>query len=283
MSERPRTAKTAKAAKPAKPAKPVKPVPSAAPDPPAAERRTGRTPSPPRPQAPYRMKDLCELTGLPRQVIHFYIQQGLLPEGKKTGRNMAYYGEHHLQTLKTIRTLQEERFLPLKAIRAILTDGEAAFTPPQRQLLSEVKQRLQTTLGAPAGPRATTLLAPLLKRTGVTKKDLDQIVQLGLLAVGHNKSRQPVIAEDDAWTLELWGQLRAVGFSNELGFGPQDLCLFEDAITALFMREMAMLTERLQHLPAAVVATMVERSLPLINGYLMRCHEAKVRNFISAL
>ena len=38
---------------------------------------------------PYRMKDLCDRTGLPRQVIHFYIQQGLLPEGQKTGRNMA--------------------------------------------------------------------------------------------------------------------------------------------------------------------------------------------------
>lgn len=229
------------------------------------------------------MKDLCALTGLPRQVIHFYIQQGLLPEGQKTGHNMAYYGENHLQTLKTIRTLQEERFLPLKAIRAVLTNGEAAFTPAQRELLSEVKQRLQTTLGTPAGPRATTLLRPLLKRTGVSKKDLDALVQLGLLAVGQNQQRQPVIAEDDVWTLEVWGQLRAVGFTAELGFGPQDLCLFEDAMAALFMREMAMLTERLQHLPAAVVATMVERALPLINGYLLRCHDAKVRNFISAL
>lgn len=237
----------------------------------------------PRAHGPYRMKDLCALTGLPRQVIHFYIQQGLLPEGQKTGHNMAYYGENHLQTLKTIRTLQEERFLPLKAIRAVLTDGEAAFTPAQRQLLSEVKQRLQTTLGTPAGPRATTLLRPLLKRTGVSKKDLDGLVQLGLLAVGQNQQRQPVIAEDDVWTLEVWGQLRAVGFTAELGFGPQDLCLFEDAMAALFMREMAMLTERLQHLPAAVVATMVERALPLINGYLLRCHDAKVRNFISAL
>ena len=248
---------------------------------PAAPAR--RASKPARPPGPYRMKDLCALTGLPRQVIHFYIQQGLLPEGHKTGRNMAYYGEQHLQTLKTIRSLQEERFLPLKAIRAVLTNGEAAFTPAQRQLLSEVKQRLQTTLGSPAGPRPTTLLQPLLKRTGVSRKELDQIVELGLLAVGHNQHRQAVIAEDDAWTLEIWGQLRAVGFTTELGFGPQDLCLFEDAMAALFMREMAMLTERLQHLPAQVVATMVERALPLINSYLLRCHDAKVRNFISAL
>ena len=31
----------------------------------------------------YRMKDLCEATGLPRQAIHFYIQQGLLPPGAR--------------------------------------------------------------------------------------------------------------------------------------------------------------------------------------------------------
>ena len=264
---RPTAAKTKRARKPA--AKSTKP----------ARRTTAQH----GPHGPYRMKDLCELTSLPRQVIHFYIQQGLLPEGHKTGHNMAYYSEQHLQTLKTIRTLQEEQFLPLKAIRAVLTDTRGAFTPAQQQLLTEVKQRLQTTLGTPAGPRPTTPVGPLLKRSGVTKKDLDEIVQLGLLAVGQTPSGQQVIAEDDAWTIELWGQLRAVGFTTALGFGPQDLCLYEDAITALFMREMAMLTERLQHLPAAVVATMVERTLPLINSYLMRCHDAKVRNFISAL
>ena len=58
---------------------------------------------------PFKMKDLCERTGLERQVIHFYIQQGLLPEGKKTGRNMAYYGEQHVERVKLIRKLQHER------------------------------------------------------------------------------------------------------------------------------------------------------------------------------
>ena len=33
----------------------------------------------------YRMRDLCSITGLSRQAIHFYIQQGLVPEGTKTG------------------------------------------------------------------------------------------------------------------------------------------------------------------------------------------------------
>ena len=61
-----------------------------------------------------RMKDLCKATGISRQVVHFYISQGLLPPGKKTGQNMAYYSEEHVRRIELIRQLQEERFLALK-------------------------------------------------------------------------------------------------------------------------------------------------------------------------
>ena len=63
----------------------------------------------------YRMKDLCELTGLPRQVIHFYIQQGLVPEGHKTGPNMAYYGEEHLECGRPILYTSADSVLQLAA------------------------------------------------------------------------------------------------------------------------------------------------------------------------
>ena len=38
------------------------------------------------------MKDLCAQTGLSRQAIHFYIQQGVVPEGKKTGQISLHFG-----------------------------------------------------------------------------------------------------------------------------------------------------------------------------------------------
>jgi DNA-binding transcriptional MerR regulator len=85
------------------------------------------------------MRDLCQATGLERQTIHFYIQEGLLPEGKKTGRNMAYYGEDHLERLRLIKKLQEERFLPLRAIRAVLGGKSGGFSKEQRKLLADVK------------------------------------------------------------------------------------------------------------------------------------------------
>jgi DNA-binding transcriptional MerR regulator len=99
------------------------------------------------------MKDLCDRSGLPRQVVHFYINEGLLPVGRKTGRNMAVYGEEHLERLLLIKKLQREQFLPLKAIRAVLDPQAAdvaieadAFTSEQRERLREIK----TALRAPA-------------------------------------------------------------------------------------------------------------------------------------
>ena len=50
-----------------------------------------------------RMRDLCEATGLDRQAVHFYIQQGLLPPGRKTGRNMAWYTHAHVERLDLIK------------------------------------------------------------------------------------------------------------------------------------------------------------------------------------
>src|SRR5688500_20290219 len=91
---------------------------------------------------PFRMRDLCEMTGLSRQAIHFYIQQGLVPEGRKTGRNMAWYGPEHVERLQLVRRLQEERFLPLKAIRALLDGETAPLDPAKRALLPDVGARL---------------------------------------------------------------------------------------------------------------------------------------------
>ena len=115
------------------------------------------------------MKDLCDRTGLPRQAIHFYIQEGLLPEGEKTGRNMAYYGEAHLERLKLIRQLQHERFLPLRAIRAVLDEEDDGFTQPQRAVLPRREAPPRPALpprGRSAPERPLVPLHPLLARAG---------------------------------------------------------------------------------------------------------------------
>lgn len=230
---------------------------------------------------PYRMKDLCELTGLERQAIHFYIHEGLVPEGKKTGRNMAYYSEAHVARIKLIRQLQHERFLPLKAIKAMLDEQEEIFSPPQRRLLGEVRERLQGTLRPRSARPKTTPVAPLLAANDVEERDLDELEALGLLATTRDAKGRRVVAEDDAWILGTWGELRAVGFSRELGFSPRDLAIFEEGVTTIFKREAELFADRLSLIGPDRLAAMVERALPVINAFLTRYHEAKIRTFFS--
>jgi DNA-binding transcriptional MerR regulator len=229
---------------------------------------------------PYKMKDLCEITGVPRQVIHFYIQQGLVPEGHKTGRNMAYYGEAHATRVRLIRQLQHERFLPLRAIRAMLDEREDSFSPAQRRLLGEVKQRLAGTITRDPAME-TVEVGALLERTGVLRSELDQIVELGLLSMREGTDGHAVIARDDAWMIEWLGEMRALGFTAALGFVAADLAIFDEVVSTLFQRETEMLTSRLAHLPPDQVATMVERSIPMMNTFLVRYHTARVRNFFA--
>ncbi|MFK7991683.1 MAG: MerR family transcriptional regulator [Sandaracinaceae bacterium] len=232
---------------------------------------------------PYRMKDLCELTGLGRQAIHFYIQRELLPPGKKTGRNMAWYGEAHLDRLKLIKRLQHERFLPLKAIKAILDDQESSFTQTQRSFLLGVKQHLGASLAeGTEGAGESTPVDELLARTGVSREDFDRMVELELIGMRHDDGRE-VIAADDVWLLESWAEVQRLGFDKQLGFSVDDVLLYEEFVTQLFQREAQLLASRLtEALPPERAAEMIEKALPVVHSFVTGLHRTKIRNFLAS-
>src|SRR5947207_4769256 len=69
---------------------------------------------------PHRMRDLVRLTGISAPTIHFYGQQGLLPEAHKTAGNQAQYAETTMSRLRWIRAMQNELRLSLRSIRSLL-------------------------------------------------------------------------------------------------------------------------------------------------------------------
>jgi DNA-binding transcriptional MerR regulator len=230
-----------------------------------------------------RMKDLCTRTGLPRQAIHFYIQQGLLPPGHKTGRNSAFYGPEHVERVNIIRRLQHERFLPLKAIRALLDERADAYSPEQQRLLAEVREHLPAALGS-AAPEAAVDALPLAERFGLDAQDLRELEQAGLLHTHEDAAGRPLVAAGDIGLLELFGQLRAAGFARELGFSALDLGIYQDAIAQLFAAEKRLLADRVAgRVGAAAVAPMVERALPVIHALLARIHVSFVKNMFASL
>lgn len=232
---------------------------------------------------PFKMKDLCEQSGLPRQAIHFYIQQGLLPAGKKTGRNMAWYGPEHVERLRLIKKLQHERFLPLKAIKALLDGREESFSPRQQRFLGLVKGELDRgLLGDVDAKRETVDAVPLLQRYGVRRDELDQLIELGVIAASADADRV-MIASDDEWILEFVGRMREAGFSDELGFTVEDLAGHAEAINEMLRRDAELVGQRLTELPPVQVARMLERALPLLEEFLVRYHRTRVKDFFSTM
>jgi DNA-binding transcriptional MerR regulator len=226
-----------------------------------------------------RMKDLCAETGLSRQAIHFYIQAGLLPEGDKTGKNMAWYGPAHVERLRLIRRLQEERLLPLKTIRALL-DGDTSELPEaQRNLLAEVSSQLpEGFVGTPARDLG---VAEALARYDITADELERMIELELVTVRGAGPRRELIG-DAARLLDLWTQFRAAGFSRELGFVVDDLAPFLTAARDLVAHETQLLLARGAQLPPAQVAPMIERALPLVHGTIIHFHTAAIRAVFDA-
>lgn len=226
-----------------------------------------------------RMKDLCAETGLSRQAIHFYIQAGLLPEGDKTGRNMAWYGPAHVERLRLIRRLQEERLLPLKTIRALL-DGDTSELPDaQRNLLAEVSSQLPA--GFAGAPARDVLVSEALARFDITADELERLVELELVTT-HGTGARRELTGDAARLLDLWSQFRALGFSRERGFVVDDLAPFLTAARDLVAHETQLLLSRLSDLPPTEVAPMIERALPLVQSAIVHFHTVAIRAVFDA-
>jgi DNA-binding transcriptional MerR regulator len=231
----------------------------------------------------YKMADLCRLTGMPRQAVHFYIRQGLVPPGRKTGRNSARYGEVHIERIRIVRQLQSERFMPLKAIRAVLDGRDDAFTPEQLGFIVDVKRRLSSTLARPPDGRRRVDARALLARNGLDASDLDDLVRSQMIEFERSPRGTLRVASDDAWAFEMLRDVRRAGFTHDLGFDSKFLLLYERAVSSLVAREWRAMTDRLSSLPPEQVAVMLETAMPLVHEFFARYHAKKVRDFFAAM
>jgi len=236
----------------------------------------------------YKMKDLCDKAGVSRQLVHFYIQQGLLPEGKKTGKNMAYYSEAHLERLLLVRKLQHEHFLPLKAIRALLEERDEAFSPAQQKVMRDVRAAMPEAMTGAPGRRPTVDALSLVERLGLSMSDVDDMVEAGVLAVAEEQDlssgqRRTIIATDDAWLLEKYAELRAAGLTPERGFHARDLAVFDEGVQKIISKEARLFSARISEMPPAEAAALLERALPIVASLLSRLHTERARSFFAVL
>jgi DNA-binding transcriptional MerR regulator len=224
------------------------------------------------------MRDLVRESGLPRETIHFYKLQGLLPEPVKTGRNTALYTQEHVERLHRIRELQERQFLPLKAIRAILEDTyEEGFTPDQEDLVRQVRASLAGWTGAQQRPSVP--VADLVPAR-VSRRELRELLDAGLVAV-HGSGSGARVSEDDAVILECWAQFKEAGLGPDQGVNPAELRLYDEAMERLIAREARLALRARAGAPAADLSRTVEQIGPVIGRLLGAMHRKRMRRFLA--
>ncbi|GII54087.1 MerR family transcriptional regulator [Planotetraspora thailandica] len=68
-----------------------------------------------------RIAELSRRTGVPIPTIKYYLREGLVPAGERTGPNQAQYGEAHVRRIRLARALVEVGGLSIASAREALT------------------------------------------------------------------------------------------------------------------------------------------------------------------
>jgi len=180
-----------------------------------------------------RMKELAEASGVPAPTIKHYLREGLLPEPVRTSRNMAYYPPEFVERIRLIKQLQEERFMPLKAIRSVLEQD-----PERARALIELEDKILER--ALAGEQARTSAAEVRRSYGVPPEVLDRLEELGILSP-NTRGYSP----SDVRIIEAISRFRAGGYDEEIGFTVYDTLRYKTALEDLVRQEVGVLMDRL--------------------------------------
>ena len=120
------------------------------------------------------MGELAEASGVSAGTIKHYLREGLLPEPVKTSRNMSWYPPEFVERIRLIKQLQEERFMPLKAIKSVLDED-----PVRARALVELEDRILER--ALSTEQARTSAAEVKRRYDMPAEVLDRLEQIGML------------------------------------------------------------------------------------------------------
>jgi DNA-binding transcriptional MerR regulator len=185
-----------------------------------------------------KMSELAERSGVRAGTIKHYLREGLLGGGDdivRTSRNMAYYPPEFVDRLRLIKRLQEQRFMPLKAIRRVLDEED----PQRLERLVELEDRIiERAVRARETDRVTR--AEVDRRYGVPGNVLDRLEELGVLTPtsrGYDA--------DDVQVIAAISRFRSGGYDEQLGFTVYDTLRYRQALGPLVEEEVRVLLDRL--------------------------------------
>lgn len=165
----------------------------------------------------FSISEVVSRTGVPAASIHHYLRLGLLPAPRRVAPNRFLYDQRHVQALRLIRTLRDQRKLSLREIRPIVPklmglDREEAFRPEMWDRVAGI----QLARASRRSPSARLLAAAVdaFSRRGFDDVNVDEICRAAGLAKGsfyrHYRSKEELyFAAAEAAALEVAESFRS--------------------------------------------------------------------------
>jgi len=180
-----------------------------------------------------RMRELAQQSGVSAGTIKHYLREGLLPDPVRTSRNMAWYPPEFVERIRLIKQLQEERFMPLRAIKTVLDDD-----PDRARALVELEDRILDR--ALRDESARTSATEVRRRYDMPAEVLDRLGEIGLLTPNSRGYSQL-----DIGVIEAISRFRAGGYDEQIGFTVYDTLRYKHAMEELVREEVEVVLERL--------------------------------------
>ena len=184
-----------------------------------------------------KMSELAERSGVSAGTIKHYLREGLLgseADVLRTSRNMAYYPEEFVDRVRLIKRLQEERFMPLRVIREVMSDD-----PHRAARVIELEDRILER-AIEAGETGRVSRASVGETYDLPPNVLARLEELEVLTPGARG-----YDADDVAIIEAISRFRAGGYEEALGFTVYDTLRYREALEPLVAEEVRVLLDRL--------------------------------------
>ncbi len=188
-----------------------------------------------------KMRELEERTSVNRETIRVYLRNGLVPEPGRPKPNVADYDESHVRAVMAVRDLQRDSGLTLNQIKAVL-NGQSGDRRVDAAAFRNLEALVATRVGL---DDRQVLIATLAKAFPKAGEDARTFEKMGLVEI-LKTTRGPALSVTDSRLVTIWGEMRASGYTEELGFTPDILTFYKEPAEAIARSESGIFLDLVQ-------------------------------------
>lgn len=210
------------------------------------------------------MKELERRTGVHRGTIRVYLRNGLLPEPDRPLPNQAAYGEQHVEAIGLVQRLRQDSRLTLPEISALI-QGRASHTRVEANVFGQLERLLASRVGLDS---QLVKVASLLDRSAMAEADAEMLDKLSIISIVRDEQGD-CLSLTDAQLVLIWAEMRSIGFTEALGFGPELTSVYRQAAEFVAAWEAETFITRTEgRIDLDFAANMLQAGLPLMLNFL---------------